>query len=136
MNSTKQLWGMQYNSMKAVNKNSLPDVMRQVEGQIMLRILDQRWRDHLYSMDYLKEGIHLRAMGQKNPLTEWQREGFEMFETMMDSVSEDFVKYVSHIEISDNPKTDNENYSRPISKCAVLGYRRNSVRCTRCDQFK
>ena len=85
-----------------------PDVMRQVEGQIMLRILDQRWRDHLYSMDYLKEGIHLRAMGQKNPLTEWQREGFEMFETMMDSVSEDFVKYVSHIEITDNPKTDNE----------------------------
>jgi len=85
-----------------------PDVMRQVEGQIMLRILDQRWRDHLYSMDYLKEGIHLRAMGQKNPLTEWQREGFEMFETMMDSVSEDFVKYVSHIEISDNPGTDNE----------------------------
>ena len=85
-----------------------PDVMRQVEGQIMLRILDQRWRDHLYSMDYLKEGIHLRAMGQKNPLTEWQREGFEMFETMMDSVSEDFVKYVSHIEISDNPRTDDE----------------------------
>ena len=85
-----------------------PDVMRQVEGQIMLRILDQRWRDHLYSMDYLKEGIHLRAMGQKNPLTEWQREGFEMFETMMDSVGEDFVKYVSHIEIGDNPGTDNE----------------------------
>ena len=85
-----------------------PDVMRQVEGQIMLRILDQRWRDHLYSMDYLKEGIHLRAMGQKNPLTEWQREGFEMFETMMDSVSEDFIKYISHIEIGDNPSTDND----------------------------
>ena len=85
-----------------------PDVMRQVEGQIMLRILDQRWRDHLYSMDYLKEGIHLRAMGQKNPLTEWQREGFEMFETMMDSVSEDFVKYVSHIEVGDNPSTGND----------------------------
>ena len=85
-----------------------PEVMRQVEGQIMLRILDQRWRDHLYSMDYLKEGIHLRAMGQKNPLTEWQREGFEMFETMMDSVSEDFVKYVSHIEVGDNPSTDND----------------------------
>ena len=85
-----------------------PDVMRQVEGQIMLRILDQRWRDHLYSMDYLKEGIHLRAMGQKNPLTEWQREGFEMFETMMESVSEDFVKYVSDIEVGDNPSTDND----------------------------
>ena len=74
----------------------------------MLRILDQRWRDHLYSMDYLKEGIHLRAMGQKNPLTEWQREGFEMFETMMDSCQRGFCKVVSHIEISDNPKTDNE----------------------------
>ena len=78
-----------------------PEVMRQVEGQIMLRILDQRWREHLYSMDYLKEGIHLRAMGQKDPLTEWQREGFEMFETMMDSVSEDFVKYITHIQIGD-----------------------------------
>ena len=79
-----------------------PDVMRQVEGQIMLRILDQRWRDHLYSMDYLKEGIHLRAMGQKDPLTEWQREGFEMFETMMESVSEDFVKYITHIQIGED----------------------------------
>ena len=97
-----------------------PDVMRQVEGQIMLRILDQRWRDHLYSMDYLKEGIHLRAMGQKNPLTEWQREGFEMFETMMDSVSEDFVKYVSHIEIGDNPSTDNDQY--PLDQSQNVQY--------------
>ena len=55
------------------------DVMRQIERQVMLRIIDQRWREHLYEMDYLKEGIHLRAMGQKDPLTEWQREGFEMF---------------------------------------------------------
>lgn len=85
-----------------------PEIMRQVEGQIMLRILDQRWRDHLYSMDYLKEGIHLRAMGQKNPLTEWQREGFEMFEAMMESVSEDFVKYVSHIEVGDNTSDTND----------------------------
>ena len=53
--------------------------MRQIERQVMLRIIDQRWREHLYEMDYLKEGIHLRAMGQKDPLIEWQREGFEMF---------------------------------------------------------
>ena len=90
-------------------KELTPEVMRQVEGQIMLRILDQRWRDHLYSMDYLKEGIHLRAMGQKNPLTEWQREGFEMFEAMMDSVSEDFVKYVSHIEVGEASEADNNS---------------------------
>jgi preprotein translocase subunit SecA len=53
--------------------------MRQVERQVMLRIIDQRWREHLEEMDYLQEGINLRAMGQKDPLTEWQREGFEMF---------------------------------------------------------
>ncbi|MBG02157.1 MAG: preprotein translocase subunit SecA [Acidimicrobiaceae bacterium] len=83
-----------------------PDVMRQVEGQIMLRILDQRWREHLYAMDYLKEGIHLRAMGQKDPLTEWQREGFEMFGSMMDSVGKDFIKYITHIQVDNEPKED------------------------------
>ena len=60
-----------------------PTVMREVERQVMLRIIDQRWREHLEEMDYLKEGINLRAMGQKDPLTEWQREGFEMFGSMM-----------------------------------------------------
>ncbi|MDH3754796.1 MAG: SEC-C metal-binding domain-containing protein, partial [Acidimicrobiia bacterium] len=75
------------------------DVMRQVERQVMLRILDQKWREHLYEMDYLKEGIHLRAMGQRDPLTEWQREGFEMFGAMMDSVAQDFVKYVMHLQV-------------------------------------
>ena len=56
----------------------------------MLRIIDQRWREHLYEMDYLKEGINLRALGQKDPLTEWQREGFEMFGQMMAGVARDF----------------------------------------------
>ena len=55
------------------------DVMRQVERQVMLEIIDTKWREHLYEMDYLQEGINLRAMGQKDPLTEWQREGYEMF---------------------------------------------------------
>jgi preprotein translocase subunit SecA len=82
--------------------------MRQVEGQIMLRILDQRWREHLYAMDYLKEGIHLRAMGQKDPLTEWQREGFEMFESMMESVGKDFVKYITHIQIEDSEEAEKD----------------------------
>ena len=85
-----------------------PEVMRQVEGQIMLRILDQRWREHLYAMDYLKEGIHLRAMGQKDPLTEWQREGFEMFGSMMESVGKDFVKYITHIQIEDREEAEKD----------------------------
>ena len=57
------------------------DTMREIEREIMLRIIDTRWREHLAEMDYLHEGIHLRAMGQKDPLVEWQREGFEMFGT-------------------------------------------------------
>jgi preprotein translocase subunit SecA len=66
----------------------------------MLRIIDQKWREHLYEMDYLQEGINLRAMGQKDPLVEWQREGFEMFGAMMAGIAQDFVKYVMHAQVS------------------------------------
>jgi preprotein translocase subunit SecA len=76
------------------------EVMRQVERQIMLQIIDQKWREHLYEMDYLQEGIHLRAMGQKDPLVEWQREGFDMFGLMMHGIALDFVKYVMHAQVT------------------------------------
>ena len=98
------------------------ETMREVERQVMLRIIDQRWREHLYEMDYLKEGIHLRAMGQKDPLTEWQREGFEMFGQLMQSIAQDFVKYVTHIQVSTeegpaptavNEQASNVEYSGP-----------------------
>jgi preprotein translocase subunit SecA len=74
-------------------------VMRDVERQVMLRIIDQRWREHLEEMDYLQEGINLRAMGQKDPLTEWQREGYEMFGSLMKGIAQDFVKYVMHVQV-------------------------------------
>ena len=76
--------------------------MREVERQVMLRIIDQRWREHLEEMDYLQEGINLRAMGQKDPLTEWQREGFEMFGAMMKGIAQDFVRYVMHVQVVQN----------------------------------
>jgi preprotein translocase subunit SecA len=76
-----------------------PEVMRDVERQVMLRIIDQRWREHLDEMDYLQEGINLRAVGQKDPLTEWQREGYEMFGSMMKGIAQDFVKYVMHVQV-------------------------------------
>jgi preprotein translocase subunit SecA len=78
------------------------DVLRQVERQVMLRIIDQRWREHLEEMDYLQGGINLRAMGQKDPLTEWQREGFELFGGMMTGIAQDFVKYVMHVQVVQN----------------------------------
>ena len=73
--------------------------MREVERQVMLQIIDQRWREHLEEMDYLQEGINLRAVGQKDPLTEWQREGFEMFGALMTGIAQDFVKYVMHVQV-------------------------------------
>jgi preprotein translocase subunit SecA len=78
------------------------DTMREIERQVMLRIIDQRWREHLEEMDYLQEGINLRAMGQKDPLTEWQREGFEMFGALMKGIAQDFVKYVMHVQVVRN----------------------------------
>ncbi|MGH9113616.1 MAG: preprotein translocase subunit SecA, partial [Acidimicrobiales bacterium] len=82
-----------------------PDVMRQVERQVMLRVIDQRWRAHLHEMDYLREGINLRAMGQKDPLVEWQRDGFDMFGQMMHGVWSDFIRYVMHVQVQVNQPT-------------------------------
>ena len=83
------------------------EVLRQVERQVMLLVIDQRWRQHLSEMDLLREGIHLRAMGQKDPATEWQREGFQMFAQMMTGISLDFVKYVMHVQVA-KPTDDEE----------------------------
>jgi preprotein translocase subunit SecA len=73
--------------------------MREVERQVMLSIIDQRWREHLYEMDHLREGIHLRAMGQRDPATEWKREGFELFGQLDDLIGRDFLRYVMRIRI-------------------------------------
>ena len=97
-----------------------PEVMRDVERQVMLRIIDQRWREHLEEMDYLQEGINLRAMGQKDPLTEWQREGFEMFGQMMKGIAQDFVKYVMHVQVvrNDAPAPTVQNVQQSSSDTA------------------
>ena len=79
------------------------EVLRSVERQVMLLVIDQRWRQHLSEMDLLREGIHLRAMGQKDPASEWQREGFQMFAQMMTAISIDFVKYVMRVQAAGEP---------------------------------
>jgi len=76
-----------------------PDGLREVERRVMLSVIDQRWREHLSEMDYLREGINLRAMGQRDPLSEWQREGFDMFEAMLAGIDDDFVRYVGHLQV-------------------------------------
>jgi preprotein translocase subunit SecA len=74
--------------------------MRELERQILLTVLDRKWREHLYEMDYLKEGIGLRAMAQRDPLIEYQREGFDMFAAMMDGIKEEAVGYLFNVEVA------------------------------------
>jgi preprotein translocase subunit SecA len=73
--------------------------MRELERLVLLNITDTRWREHLYEMDYLQEGIHLRAYGQKDPLTEYRREAFAMFEELTDSIKDGFVRYIYRVEL-------------------------------------
>jgi preprotein translocase subunit SecA len=72
--------------------------LRRLERLVLLSVLDNRWREHLYEMDYLQEGIGLRAMGQKDPLVEYTREGFDMFQQLEGNVKEDFARYMFHVE--------------------------------------
>ena len=73
--------------------------MRELERRVLLSVLDRKWREHLYEMDYLQEGIGLRAMAQRDPLVEYQREGFDMFAAMMDAIKEESVGFLFNLEV-------------------------------------
>ncbi|MDP3892977.1 preprotein translocase subunit SecA [Nocardioides sp.] len=75
------------------------EVMRELERRVLLSVLDRKWRDHLYEMDYLREGIYLRAYSQRDPLVEYQREGFDMFAAMMDGIKEETVGFLFNLEV-------------------------------------
>jgi preprotein translocase subunit SecA len=76
------------------------DILRQVERQVMLSVIDNKWREQLSEMDYLRAGIGLRAMGQRDPLVEYQREGYALFSDLVDSVKRDTVKYLFHVQLA------------------------------------
>ncbi len=87
------------------------EVMRELERRVLLSVLDRKWREHLYEMDYLREGIGLRAYSQRDPLVEYQREGFELFSAMMDSIKEESVGFLFNVEVQvnqPNPDLDTE----------------------------
>ena len=77
--------------------------MRNLERAVLLQIIDERWREHLYDMDYLREGIHLRGFAQKDPLVEYKNEGFALFRDLMNSIWEDFGRYIFHVEVEIEP---------------------------------
>ena len=79
--------------------------MRQLERNVLLNVIDRKWREHLYEMDYLKEGIGLRAMAQRDPLVEYQREGYDMFIAMLDGVKEESVGFLFNVQVEAVPQT-------------------------------
>ncbi|MCX6482417.1 MAG: preprotein translocase subunit SecA [Mycobacterium sp.] len=81
-----------------------PDAMRQLERNVLLNVLDRKWREHLYEMDYLKEGIGLRAMAQRDPLVEYQREGYDMFIGMLDGLKEESVGFLFNVQVEAAPQ--------------------------------
>ncbi len=75
------------------------DVMRELERRVLLSVLDRKWREHLYEMDYLRAGIHLRAMANRDPVVEYQREGYDMFNAMLDGIKEESVGFLFNLEV-------------------------------------
>jgi preprotein translocase subunit SecA len=99
---------VQENAQQAYDRREeelTPDMMREIERRVVLSVLDRKWREHLYEMDYLREGIGLRAMAQRDPLVEYQREGYDMFNSMMDGIREESVGSLFNLqfEIQENP---------------------------------
>ncbi|MEI2811199.1 MAG: preprotein translocase subunit SecA [Nocardioides sp.] len=80
-------------------KELSPELMRELERRVVLSVLDRKWREHLYEMDYLREGISLRAYAQRDPLVEYQREGFDMFAAMMDGIKEESVGFLFNLDV-------------------------------------
>ena len=91
---------------KAREESLTPTVMRELERRVILTVLDRKWREHLYEMDYLQEGIGLRAMAQKDPLVEYQREGFDLFQAMMDAIKEESIGFLFNVEVTVSTQQD------------------------------
>ena len=88
------------------------DTAKDIERDVMLQILDQRWRENLSDMDYLRDGIHLRQIANTDPLTAWQKEGYLMFEHLLEAVDSDYVRYITHVEAQFEPATGDEGLER------------------------
>jgi len=95
------------------------ELMRYLERQILLQIIDNRWREHLYEMDYLREGIHLRGFAQIDPLVAYKNEGFTMFQELMASIWEEFTRVIFHVEVNIEPEQAESLYGERRSPSQV-----------------
>ena len=118
---------------RAARPRSATEVMRELERRVLLSVLDRKWREHLYEMDYLREGIGLRAYSQRDPLVEYQREGFDMFAAMMDGIKEESVGFLFNLEVQveddeDEPRRSPSRGRRRAVRPAARGRRRRRRR--------
>ena len=92
------------------------EAMRELERQVLLAVIDRKWREHLYEMDYLQEGIGLRAYAQRDPVVEYQREGFDMFDQMMEGIKEEAVGFLFNLEVQveEQPAVTVDPARRPL----------------------
>ncbi|EFG33464.2 protein translocase subunit secA [Parascardovia denticolens F0305] len=104
------------------------DSMREIERRVVLATMDRKWREHLYEMDYLKDGIGLRGMGQRDPLVEYQREGFQMYNSMVDSIKEEVIQLLFNLDLqavaraeeeAEQEESDQLEYSSPTDPDSV-----------------
>ena len=101
------------------------EVLHELERRVLLSVIDRRWREHLYEMDYLQEGIGLRAMAQRDPLVEYQREGYELFAAMMDAIKEELASLVFNVEVTiegDGSEIKAQGVSEKPKQVAPLKY--------------
>ena len=99
------------------------EVLRELERRVLLEVIDRKWREHLYEMDYLKDGVGLRAYAQRDPLVEYQREGFDMFAQMLDGVKEEAVGFLFNLEVQVEEAPPSRS---PASAHAPVGLRRGT----------
>jgi len=92
------------------------ELMRDIERFLLLQIIDQRWREHLYDMDYLREGIHLRGFAQIEPLVAYKNEAFDLFRDLMNSIWDDFARLIFHVQVTPVPEGGNGGPPPPVSR--------------------
>jgi preprotein translocase subunit SecA len=96
-----------------------PEALRSFEKQILLRVLDDLWKDHLQTMDHLRHGIHLRGYAQKNPKQEYKRESFTLFTELLNSIKRDAIRVLSHVQVrQDDPAEEEERARREAEEMA------------------
>ena len=100
--------------------------LRQLERRVVLAVLDRKWREHLYEMDYLKDGIGLRGMGQRDPLVEYQREGYQMYNSMIEAIKEETIQLLFHVDIdrvatTEDADTESDEEEAVNAAEAVMG---------------